>query len=120
MDALSTVSCSLSGQGALAAITHPDYAAAVPIVYSCTPNTGIAAAGGTLVHIVGVNFFLAGVDDIVATTGVQLEAHNFSAWTTVDDQNIWGITPAEDAGASTVNVTNSTGAATVTVDVTVA
>jgi len=68
---------------------------------------------------VGVNFFKAGVDDVVATTGVRLEAHNFSSWITVDDQNIFGITPAEDAGASTVNVDNSTGSATVTVDVTV-
>jgi len=120
MDALDTVSCTLTGQGALTAITHPDYAAAVPIVYSCTPNTGIATAGGTLVHIVGVNFFLSGVDDIVATTGVALEAHSFSTWNTVDDQNIWGVTPAETAGASTVLVTNSTGVCTVTVDVTVA
>ena len=108
MDALASVSVTLTGQGARATYTHPDFALAAPVLYSVTPST-IAVAGGTLVHIVGTGFFKAGVNDVTATTGVKAVAHNFTSWTVVDNQNIWGITPAETAGASNVNVTNSTG-----------
>jgi len=36
-------------------------------------------------------------------------AHNFTTWTVESDQSIWAVSPAETAGASNVNVTNSTG-----------
>ena len=55
MDANSTVSVVLTGQGARTSITHPDGAFAAPVIYSITPST-VAAAGGTLVHVIGTNF----------------------------------------------------------------
>jgi len=109
MDALASVSVTLTGQGARATYVHPDFALAAPVVYSVTPST-VAAAGGTLIHIVGTGFFKAGINDVVGTTGVKLVAHNCTSWTVESNQSIWAITPAETAGASNVNVTNSTGA----------
>jgi len=118
LDALDEVALTLTGQGDRAEITHPDYAAAVPVIYSATPSTGLPAAGGTLIKILGKNFFLSGVDDVVATTGVKAEAHNFGGWITDSDSVIFAITPAETAGSSTLTVTNSTGVSTVTIELT--
>lgn len=109
MDALASITCSLTGQGARTAITHPDFALAAPTIYAIHPTTA-AVAGGTLLHIRGVNFFKAGVDDIVLTTGITLNAVNFTKWLTEDDQNVFGVTPATTAGSRAVIVTNSTGA----------
>jgi len=117
MAAKSAVAVTLSARGARTAITHPDGAAAAPVVYSITPNT-VAAAGGTLVTVRGRGFFLAGVDNVVATTGVQLVAHNFTSWITQSDNVIVGITPAEQAGASYIKVTNATGPSNVDIVVT--
>lgn len=104
-----TVTVTLSGQGELTAITHPDGAQIAPVVYSITPNTG-STAGGDLVIIKGIHFMLSGVDDVVATTGVQLAAHNFTDWTVLDNYTIAATTPAETAVTSPVKVTNSAGA----------
>lgn len=108
MDALAAVTVALTGQGARETYVHPDFALAAPAIYSVTPST-VAAAGGTLIHIVGSGFFKAGINDVTAVTGVKLVAHNCTSWTVESDQSIWAITPAEAAGASNVNVTNSTG-----------
>lgn len=112
MDATDTVTVTLTGIGARTAITHPDAAAVVPTTTSVTPATG-AAAGGELVKIVGTGFFAAGVDDVVATTGVKFGTTNAADWFTDTDNIIWAVTPAVEAGAVDVKVTNATGASTV-------
>jgi hypothetical protein len=112
MDAVDTVSVTLTGIGARTAITHPDAAAAVPTTTSVTPATG-AAAGGELVKIIGTGFFADGVDDVVETTGVIFGTTNAADWFTDTDNIIWAVTPAVEAGAVDVKVTNSTGASTV-------
>jgi hypothetical protein len=112
MDALDTVTVTLTGIGARTAITHPDAAAVVPTTTSVTPSTG-STAGGELVKIVGTGFFADGEDDVVETTGVQFGSDNSTDWFTDTDNIIWAITPAHAAGAVDVKVTNATGASTV-------
>jgi hypothetical protein len=112
MDALDTVTVTLTGIGSRTAITHPDAAAAVPTTTSVTPATG-STAGGELVKIVGTGFFADGEDDVVETTGVQFGSDNSTDWFTDTDNIIWAITPAHAAGAVDVKVTNATGASTV-------
>jgi len=107
--AKSTVSVTLSAAGARSDITHPDGAQVAPVVISITPNTG-TTAGGVLVHIRGTNFMLAGVADVDAAADVMLAEHNFTSYTVEDNNNIWGITPAETAKPSAITVTNSIGA----------
>lgn len=105
---LATVSCKLSGQGKLDAITHPDVAA-VPRVFSVAPATG-AAAGGDLVTIVGAGFLAleTAVDaDVEFASGNSADDYNI-----VDDNHIVALTPAHAAGAVTVIVTNDTGPST--------
>lgn len=102
MDALSTVTVTINGQGKRTAITHPD-AASVPKVYSVTPATG-AAAGGELVTITGSGF--------LAATAVEFGADAATDYNIVDDYHIAAIAPAHAAGAVTVTVTNATGDST--------
>lgn len=111
-DALATVSCKLTGKGARTAITHPDGAQAKAEIYSITPSAA-AAGGGTLVEIHGTNFMLAGVDDVVATTGITLGGTNFTSWIVESNNVIFAVTPAKAAGTYTVVITNSAGASTV-------
>ncbi|MEN6426101.1 MAG: IPT/TIG domain-containing protein [Phycisphaerales bacterium] len=112
--AIDKVKLTLNGSGALTKITHPDGAQVAPVVTSITPNTG-STSGGTLVIIKGSHFMLAGVDDVVATTGIMLAAHNFTSWTVLDDNTIAATTPAETAITSPITVTNSAGASNTTV-----
>ena len=107
MDALDTVSVTLTGQGARTAITHPAGALVAPVLYSVTPATG-AAAGGTLVCIKGYGFMTAGVSVVVAS-GVKLAAHVAPFFTVVDNETLWATMPAEDAGTTTITVENSIG-----------
>ena len=107
MDALDTVSVTLTGQGAPVAQTHPDGApTAIPIVYSATPNTA-AAAGGSLCTLSGIRF-----TGTVVTTGVKMGVTNWTSWVVLSDNCIVGVVPAKTAASYEVIVTNATGAST--------
>lgn len=111
MEAKSTASVSLTGRGIRTVIVHPDGAAAVPVLYSITPAAG-AAAGSQLAVIRGSGFFLNGVDNVTATTGVKFTAVNATRWIVVSDNEIVVVVPAVAAGASNVTVTNAVGVST--------
>jgi hypothetical protein len=107
MDALDTVSVTLTGQGARTVITHPDGApSGVASVTSATPNTALQA-GGTLISITGTGF-----TGTVETTGVKMGVTNFTSWIVMSDNTIVGIVPAKSAGSFEVVVTNASGAST--------
>jgi hypothetical protein len=106
--AIDKVKLTLSGSGELAKITHPDGAAVVPIVSSITPAVGIQA--GATVHVIrGSGFMLAGVDNVVATSGVKFGATNATSWYTVSDNEIAVVAPAKAAGPFIIYVTNAVG-----------
>ncbi len=114
--ALDQVAVKLIGRGLRTAATHPDAAGAVPTVTSISPATG-PAAGGTLVEIHGTGFFAAGVDDIVASTGIKFGGSGGTAatsWITESDNVVFAVTPAHAAGTVAVVVYNSNGISTVT------
>lgn len=102
MDALSTVTVKLTGQGARTAITHPD-AAAVPRVFSVTPAVA-GTAGGSLHDILGSGFL-----GLTAATAVKFASANATSFLVIDDNHIAAIAPANAAGAKQVIVTNGTG-----------
>lgn len=106
-----TVAVTLSGQGLLTAITHPD-ASAVPRVYSITPATA-PTAGGELHTIVG-----SGFTSITGAAGVKFGGTNATDYNVIDDHHIAAISPARTAGAQAVVVTNGTGPSTDSVSVT--
>jgi hypothetical protein len=113
MDALDTASLVLTGRGARATYTHPDFAAAVPILYSVTPAVGVQA-GGTLHTLKGQNFFAAGVSGVVSmAVGVTA----ITVYTVDDDQTIHFVMPAKAAATFAITVTNATGVSTVTVNI---
>jgi hypothetical protein len=119
MDATDTVTVTLTGIGTRTAITHPDGAAAVPTLLSVTPAIGIQA-GGTLHKLIGTGFFLAGVDDIVAATGIKLGGSGGTAmpyWKTESDNVVWFVAPAVAAGSKDVVVYNAVGISTVHVHI---
>jgi IPT/TIG domain len=109
MDALDQVAMTLTGKGQRNAITHPDYSAVVPTTTSVYPTTA-ATGGGTLIKITGTSFFKAGVDDVVATTGVKFDTTNAGSWQTISDNVIYAVAPAHAGGTVNVKVTNSAGA----------
>lgn len=100
---LSQVNVTLLGQGARTAITNPDGVAVVPTVNSLSPATG-AAAGGTLVAIIG-----SGFATVTGATGVKFGATNATTYTIVDDTRIVAVAPAHAAGAVQVLVTSPAG-----------
>jgi hypothetical protein len=102
---LSTVSVTLSGQGARSPITHPDDAAAVPVVTGLSPAGG-AAAGGDLVRIAGGGFTLAGVADVSA---VKFGATSAATIVVENDNVLYVVAPAHAGGSVEVKVTNSEG-----------
>ena len=115
-DATDTVSVTLTGIGTRNAIAHPDYTAVVPTILSVTPATGLQA-GGTVHKIVGTGFFLNGVDNVAATTGVKVGGAGGTAspsWITASDNVIYFVLPAVDSGAKAVVVYNAVGVSTVT------
>lgn len=105
MEALDTVTVTLTGQGEREAIDHPDAAAAVPVLYSITPATGVQA-GGTMHKVVGNGFFAAGVDDV---TDIDFGVTAAATWVTESDHVLYVIAPAKAAGPFNVTVTNGTG-----------
>jgi len=117
MDDLDGVSVNLNGQGIRTAITHPDGAAAVPVLYSVTPAVGVQA-GGTLHTLYGVGFFAAGVADVQS---MLLAAEPITKFVVHSDGMLTFLAPAIAAGAKVVYVTNSVGksiTAVVTVTIT--
>ena len=117
MEALDTVTVTLTGKGARTAITHPDGAAVMPVLYSVVPDVGIQA-GGTLHHLHGVGFFAAGVDDVVS---MVLGVTNVPTFQTHDNHELSFVAPAKAAGPFVIKVTNAVGqstTATVTLTIT--
>ena len=105
MDALSTVSIVLSGQGELEAITHPS-TAAVPTVTSVAPDTG-PTAGGELITIRGTGFAGAIAENPILFGAVAAEEY-----VVVNDNTIYAVAPAGGAGLVAVSVENATGVST--------
>lgn len=102
--ALSTAQVTLTGQGALAVISHPDTGAAVPSIASLD-DSAIPTAGGDLVLIRGTRF--------TGTTAVTFGGTAASDFTVVSDGLIAAVAPAHAAGTVAVVVTNGAGASTV-------
>lgn len=116
---LESVAIVLTGRGARETITHPDYTAVVPTLGSISPAVGIQA-GGTLHKLIGTGFMLAGVDNIVASTGIKFGGAGgtaASSWITESDNVVYVIAPALTAGTKAVVVYNAVGVSTVTVNV---
>jgi hypothetical protein len=119
MDAADTVTITLTGIGARTPITHPDGTAVVPTLLSVDPATGIQA-GGTLHKLIGTGFMLAGVDNIVASTGIKLGGSGGTAmpyWRTESDNVAYFVAPAITAGSKDVVVYNAVGISTVHVHI---
>lgn len=116
-EALATISITLTGQGKLNSITHPDGAAAKPVLYSVTPDTA-DTAGGSLHRLVGTGFFADGEDDVVS---MKIGVTDIPVFTTLSDNEIVWVSPAKVAGPFVVYVTNAEGeSVTATVTVTYA
>ena len=114
MDALAAVSVTLTGQGERTAITHPDGAAVVPVLYSVTPATA-STAGGSLHTLYGSGFFAAGVDDVQS---IAMGVTDVPTFVTHSDSELVFVAPVKIAGPFVVYVTNTVGpsiTATVTV-----
>lgn len=99
---LDEAQATLTGDGALTAITNPYAPTAVPVVTSASPT---AVAVGGLVTIIGQGF-----TGTVVTSGVKFGATNATNWVVVSDSEIIATMPAGTAGAANVVVTNATGA----------
>lgn len=107
--ALDTTQFTLTGQGQLAVIAHPDTGAAVPTISSLTAPGAITsatlpAAGGTNVVIRGNRF--------TGTTTVTFIGTAATSFQVVSDGMITATIPAHTAGAGTLVVTNGAGAST--------
>jgi len=117
MTALDTVQFTLTGQGQLATIAHPDTGSAVPTQSGVTLPAGqttVAAAGGDTIVVHGNHF--------TGTTGITIggtavAAHGFVV---VSDGEVSITTPAHAAGSATIVITNAAGASTVNQSVTYA
>jgi len=108
MEDLVLVSVTLTGQGKLNQITHPDTGVSLPIVTLVDPDDGLAA-GGTLVEISGANF--------TGATSVKFGATSATSFDVVSGGTIEAIAPAHAAGQVDVTVvtpagTSATGPAT--------
>ena len=108
MDALEKVDVTIDSRGAANAITHPDGAQVVPVLYSITPVTCVAA-GLVQAKITGTGFFLAGVDNVVPSTGVKFGTTAAGTWITESDNVLYCVVPAHAQGAVNVTVYNATG-----------
>lgn len=103
MTALDTVQVTLTGQGELSAIAHPDTGAAVPTISAVTP-TALAVAGGDAVVVKGNRF--------TGTVSVTFDGTPAASFQVVDDGLISATAPAHAAGSGPVVVTNGAGAST--------
>jgi hypothetical protein len=111
------VAVTLTEAGLYTAITHPDAAGAVPVLYSVTPAVGVQA-GGTLHRLVGNGFFAAGV---AAVESMKLGVTSVPTFFAENDNVLYFLAPAKAAGSFVVYVTNGTGestTATVTLTIT--
>lgn len=109
MSALSTVQVTLTGQGQLATITHPDTGAAIPTISSLTGSgsvtaTTLPAAGGKVVTIRGNRFLGASAVTFIGTAATD--------FLVVSDGLIEAIVPAHAAASGSLVVTNAAGAST--------
>jgi len=114
MDALAAVSIKLTGQGASTAITHPDGAAVVPVLYSVLPATA-ATAGGSLHQLTGAGFFNGAVSGVAS---MKIGVTNVPTFSVLSDSKLVWLSPTKVAGPFVVYVTNQIGesvTATVTV-----
>jgi hypothetical protein len=103
MDALSTAGLTLTGQGALLPVTHPDSGGVgAPVLGSVAP-TQAAVAGGTLVIITGSGFLTA---TAVTVGGTTVSGPN---WEPGSDSVMSLIAPAHAAGLVDIIVTNPGG-----------
>lgn len=102
MEAIETVTVTLSGQGKREAISHPAAAAGKPEIFSLTPYTG-SADGGTLVQVRGKNFV-----GIVAN-GVKFGAA-IADYTLINSGLLVATSPEQaGAGSQDVSVENAKG-----------
>jgi hypothetical protein len=116
MEANSTVTVTLTGQGSRDVITHPDGAAVVPVLYSVSPAVGIQA-GGTLHRLVGAGFFAAGVANVLS---MKLGVTNVPTFLAESNNVLHFVAPAKAAGPFVIYVTNTVGeSTTVTVTLTI-
>lgn len=106
--ALDTVQVTLTGQGQLAAISHPDTGSAVPTLSTVTvagaTAATIPAAGGSMVKITGNHF--------TGTTGITFIGTSAPNFIVDSDGIIHVVAPAHAAGSGTLVVTNGAGAST--------
>lgn len=107
MTALDTVNVTLTGQGQLAQISHPDSGSAVPTISGLTLPSGVTAttlpaAGGTAVRILGNHF--------TGTTGITFAGTAATSFAVVSDGEIVATAPAHTAGSGNLVVTNGAGA----------
>lgn len=104
MDATSTVTTTLTGQGARTPITHPASEGAVaPTVATVAPAVGIPAAGGSQLIVTGAN--LTGAT-AVTVDGVAVAA---GKWTVLSGTKIAVVAPAHAAGTVALTVTTPGG-----------
>lgn len=103
MDALDTVTVTLTGKGQRTAITHPS-TAAKPTLTSLSPATCVEA-GGVLVLITGTGF------TGTVTDGVKFDA-TAAEFYVLNDCQILAVAPADSAGTVAVSVENATGVST--------
>lgn len=108
MSDLNSVSLTLSGQGKLNQITHPNTGAVIPVISLLTPAAGLAAGSG-LCRIAGTNF-----TGVTGAAGVKFGATNASNYDLISDGLIEATIPAHAAGVVDVVVTNGAGASAAT------
>lgn len=108
MEDLNLVSLTLTGQGKLNQITHPNTGAVIPVVTLLTPATGLAA-GGSLCRIKGTNF-----TGVTGAASLKFGATNATSYDVISDGLIEAIVPAHAAGVVDVVVTNGAGASAAT------
>jgi hypothetical protein len=117
MEAKSYVSVTLFPKSERTAITHPDAAGVVPVLYSVSPAVGVQA-GGTQHVLTGSGFFAAGV---AAVASMKLGVTDVPTFSVLNDNQLVFVAPAKAAGPFVIYVTNGTGesvTATVTITVT--
>lgn len=104
MTATSTVTVTMTGQGARAPITHPASEGAVaPTISTITPSSGIAAAGGAQLVVTGTGFVGA---TAVSFDGAAVAAGRFVV---LSATQIAVTAPAHAAGTANVTVTGPGG-----------
>lgn len=99
-DANDDVTVTLTGQGQLTPITHPDAGAAVAAVALLSPANG-GVAGGNLVIITGSGF--------VGASDVKFATTSATGFSVISNGKIAAVAPAHTAGQVDVTVVNAAG-----------